>query len=190
MTQIIYNTATSLDGFLADNNNSLAWLFAVDQTGAPNNDEFMSHIGVLVQGSTTYEWVLQETQLLERPDQWQNFYGDRPSFVFTSRELPVPLGADVRFLRGRVEDHLKTIRQAASGKDIWVMGGGDLVGQFADAGALNRIEVTVAPVTLGSGAPLLPRAIGADRLTLIEAAQYGQFANLVYEVDTRVNNLG
>ncbi len=55
---------------------------------------------------------------------------------------------------------------AAGDRDIWLMGGGDLVGQFDDAGLLDHITATIAPVTLGAGAPLLPRDIRSDRLTL------------------------
>ena len=85
-------------------------------------------------------------------------------------------------LSGRVETFLDEIREAADGGDIWVMGGGDLVGQFHDADALDRIALTIAPATLDGGAPLLPRNIGADRLRLIEARPAGPFARLVYEV--------
>lgn len=72
--------------------------------------------------------------------------------------------------------------QAAGSADIWIVGGGDLVGQFADAGHLDEIRVSVAPVTLASGKPLLPRRIESDRMTLEAVAQTGQFAELVYSV--------
>ena len=71
---------------------------------------------------------------------------------------------------------------AADGRDIWLMGGGDLVGQFADSGLLDRLIVTIAPVTLGDGAPLLPRDIRSDHLTLTDVTRAGQFAQLTYDV--------
>ena len=58
------------------------------------------------------------------------------------------------------------IREAAGERDVWVVGGGDLAGQFADAGLLDEIRVSFAPATLPSGKPLLPRTLGADRLEL------------------------
>lgn len=103
-------------------------------------------------------------------------------FVFSSRDLPVPEGADVRFLRGTVAEALPGLREAAGDGDIWVVGGGDLAGQFLDAGALDEIAISIAPVALPSGAPLLPRRVESDRLTLIEARQVGQFARLVFRV--------
>jgi dihydrofolate reductase len=180
--QVIYRTATSLTGHIADERNSLAWLFAVDHKGVPDHNEFLAGIGVLVEGSTTYEWVLNEADLLAQPERWQDYYGDRPTFVFTTRELPVPQGADVRFVNGDVAQALPAISAAAGERDIWLAGGGELAGQFADIGALDRLELTIAPVALPTGAPLLPRRLESDRLSLISLEQYGAFAHLTYAV--------
>jgi dihydrofolate reductase len=94
----------------------------------------------------------------------------------------VPEGADVRFVSGDVAQALPGIRAAADGGDIWVVGGGDLAGQFYDAGALDRIELSVAPAALTAGAPLFPRRVGPERLRLVSAGAVGQFARLVYDV--------
>ena len=182
MTQVIYNTATSFTGFIADEANSLSWLFAVDTAGLEDQDRFLAGIGVLVEGSTTYEWVLREEHLLEKPHKWREFYGDRPTFVFTSRELPTPDGADVRFVHGSVAAALPAILAAAGEMDVWVVGGGDLAGQFLDADALDTITLSVAPVALPGGAPLLPRRVESDRLELVSATAQGQFATLTYRV--------
>jgi dihydrofolate reductase len=69
---------------------------------------------------------------------------------------------------------------AAEGKNIWLVGGGELAGAFADAGLLDEIVLGVAPVTLGAGAPLLPRRLTSSRLTLTGMEQRGQFAYLTY----------
>lgn len=182
MRRIIYDTASSLDGYIADAADSLSWLFAVDGGDEPDASLIPADAGVLVEGSTTYEWLLAESDLLAHPDRWHEFHGDRPTFVFTSRELPRPAGADVRFVCGPVSTVLPRIRQAAGDHDVWVVGGGDLAGQFFDADALDQIAVSVAPVTLGGGAPVLPRRIESDRLSLRSAEQVGAFARLVYDV--------
>ena len=62
------------------------------------------------------------------------------------------------------------------------MGGGDLVGQFDDAGLLDEIRLGVTPVTLGAGAPLLPRRITSERMRLRSVERSGQMVNLVYDV--------
>jgi len=182
MGQIIFDTATSLDGYIADEENSLAWLFAVDGGEAPDAGLYPASATVLVEGSTTYEWLLRENDVLANPGKWQEFHGEKPTFVFTTRELPVPAGADVRFVSGSVVGAIDAIRAAAGDGDVWVMGGGDLAGQFLDAGLLDVVAISVAPVALSGGAPLLPRRVEADRLRLVSAEAVGQFARLVYEV--------
>ncbi len=182
MTRIVFDTATSLDGFIADADNSLEWLFAAAGDGTPDEPLTPTSAGVLVEGSTTYEWVLASADLLTHPARWQEYYGDKPTFVFTSRVLPVPTGADVRFVSGAVADIMPRLRAAAGDRDIWVVGGGDLAGQFFDAGELDEIAVSIAPVTLGAGAPLLPRRIDASALSLVSATAVGPFARLVYRV--------
>lgn len=180
--RVIYNTATSVSGYIADERNSLAWLFAVDATERPDHDAFLAGITVLVSGSTTYEWVLREEDLLAHPEKWPAYYGDRPQYVFTTRDLPVPAGADVRFVRGPVTDALPAIRAAAADGDVWLVGGGDLAGQFLDAGALDEVQLSVAPAALTGGAPVLPRTVGPDRLRLRDVERFGQFAHLTYDV--------
>jgi dihydrofolate reductase len=180
--KVIYNTATSFNGFIADSANSLSWLFEVPHDDAPDPGQFMRDVGVLVSGSTTYEWVLREENLLAEPAKWQLFYGDRPTFVFTTRSLPRPAGAVVHFVSGQVTDHFAAIAAAAGEQAVWVFGGGDLAGQFYDAGLLDEIRLTVAPVALEHGAPLLPRTIRAERLALTGARQTGAFAELTYAV--------
>ncbi|WP_067862023.1 dihydrofolate reductase family protein [Nocardia shimofusensis] len=180
MTTTQYYTATTLDGFLADEDNSLSWLFAVDDGGraAQEIDAFTANVGAMCMGATTYEWLLAN----EPPQTWSDNYGDLPCWIFTHRDLPVIPGANLRFVSGDVTAVHKEMAEAAGEGTIWVMGGGDLAGQFADAGLLDEVIVSVAPVTLGSGAPLLPRRILSDRLHLTAASTMGQFAVLTYRL--------
>ena len=73
-------------------------------------------------------------------------------------------------------------REAAGDKDVWITGGGDLAGQFHEAGALDEIMLTIAPVTLGAGAPLLPRHLESDRFELVEARPYEQIISATYRM--------
>jgi dihydrofolate reductase len=68
--------------------------------------------------------------------------------------------------------------KAANGRNVWIVGGGELAGAFADAGLLDELILGVAPVTLGGGAPLLPRRLTSSRLTLADVRQRGQFVYL------------
>lgn len=184
MTRVIFYTASTLNGFIADEEDSLDWLFAAPggEGGDADFQTFLSGIGVLVQGSTTYEWVVRQEDLLTSPDKWPAYYGARPTFVFTSRDLPAVEGADIRFVKGAVGDAWPAIREAAGDRDVWIVGGGDLAGQFADAGLLDEIRVSIAPAVLPAGKPLLPRRIGAETLTLTGVRQAGAFAELTFSV--------
>jgi dihydrofolate reductase len=159
----IYNTATSIDGFLATPDHSLQWLF--DVPGAADAEDgigdFLAGVGAMAMGSSTYEWVVRHESLLERPETWTAWYGDRPTWVFTTRDLPVVQGADIRFTRAPVAEVHAEMVQAADDRDLWLMGGGDLVGQFADEGLLDRVTVTVARG--GSAAAAARHPLGPPR---------------------------
>ena len=172
MSVTTYYTATSLDGFIADEQHSLEWLFRQDQdsSGPLSYEAFFARIGAVVMGSVTYEWVLRHEH--------GNWPYELPAWVLTSRELP-QVDGDVRFASGDVRAVHDEMTAAAGGKDLWVVGGGDVAGQFADAGLLDEIIVYMAPVTLGRGAPLLPRRLD---LRLEELAQNKAFACARYSV--------
>jgi len=179
-----YYTATSLDGYIADEDNSLDWLFEVERepTGDYAFDAFFASVGAMASGATTYQWILEHERLLDDPAKWRGYYGDTPCWVFTHRTLPAIPGANLSFVQGDVGPVHEEMTRAAGEKNIWLVGGGDLVGQFADKELLDEILLGVAPATLGSGAPLLPRRLTAAQLELLEVAQDRQFARLTYRV--------
>lgn len=178
--RVIYNTASSINGYIADEQHSLQWLFDVPGDAGSSFDQFLEGVGALVMGSSTYEWVLAHERVLEDPEKWSEFYPGRRTFVFSNREQVVPQGADITIVGGRVADHIEEFERACGDRDLWIVGGGDLAGQFADAGLLDEIRLSLAPVTLSGGAPGLPRTIASDRLHLVSARQAGPFAELVY----------
>ena len=107
----------------------------------------------------------------------------QPTWVFSSRTLPGVEGADLRYVGGAVRPVHQAMVAAAGGRNVWVVGGGDLVGQFHDEGLLDELIVQVTSVTLGGGKPLLPRAIVTPPLRLVSVTQLGEdFAELRYEV--------
>jgi dihydrofolate reductase len=167
-----YYTASSLDGFIADPEATLAWLTSreIDSDGPMGYAEFIAGVGAVVMGSTTYEWVVEHED-----GRWPY---DIPTWVLTHRELPTVEG-DVRFSAAPVAQVHAEMTEAAAGRDLWVVGGGDVAGQFADAGLLDEVWVSYAPVALGSGAPLLPRHL---ELHLLDVARNGDFACARWEV--------
>jgi dihydrofolate reductase len=177
-----YYTAASIDGFIADGDGALDWLLQFGEVEGMERHypDFLAGIGALAMGSTTYEWVARAVGFLDDPSKWPYAL---PTWVFSSRELPRVEGPDIRFVAGDVRPVHEAMAAAAAGRDIWLVGGGDLVGQFADVGLLDDVIVNVAPVTLGSGAPLLPRRIATPPLRLVGVERYGDvFATLHYEL--------
>jgi dihydrofolate reductase len=136
----------------------------------------------MAMGATTYEWVLDHDRLLEHPEKWRDYYGDTPCWVFTHRTLPPIPDAALFFVQGDVAPVHEQMTRAAAGKNVWIVGGGDLAGQFADRQLLDEILVGVAPVTLGRGAPLLPRRLTASQLELVDVGRDRQFARLSYRL--------
>ena len=168
-----YYTATTLDGFIADPNNSLEWLFSrkQDKDGTMNYGAFIAEVGAIAMGSTTYEWILDHEFADKDPSEWKWPY-DVPCWVFTHRQLRVVPNARVELTSDPVETVHERMVRAAGRRNLWIVGGGDLVGQFADAGLLDEVIVSIAPATLGAGAPLLPRRV---ELRLEELGRNGDF---------------
>ena len=182
-----YYTASSLDGFIATEDHSLEWLFqlgAIADTGYP---DFIKEVGALAMGSSTYEWLLRH---VVTPDAGASWPYAQPTWVFSHRSLPNRAGASLTFVRGDVRPVHAHMSQAAAGKNIWLVGGGDLVGQFHDAGLLDEIIVHIGSVTLGTGKALLPRRIAFPPLALTSARALGKgFAELKYDVPRQAPEL-
>src|SRR5690606_21336790 len=99
--------------------------------------DFIADVGALAMGSTTYEWMLRNSKqvIAETGSPWPY---TRPAWIFSSRKLPAVDGADIRFVKGDVRPMHAEMREVAGGKNIWIVGGGDLAGQFFDAGLLDE----------------------------------------------------
>ena len=184
MAKTQYYTATSIDGFTADRDNSLDWLFQAGRNAGRQDrfSGFFAGVGAMAMGAKTYEWVVEHEHLLKYPGKWQQWYGSVPCWVFTHRQLPAVPGADLVFTRGEVRGVHQEMTATAGDGNLWLVGGGDLVGQFADQGLLDEILLGVAPVMLGEGTALLPRHLPASELTLATVGHDAQFVFLTYQV--------
>jgi dihydrofolate reductase len=181
-----YYTATSLDGFIATEDDSLEWLFPLGDLDETSYPSFIAEVGALAMGSTTYEWVLGHADEVTASTGSPWPY-TQPTWVFSSRSLSLVEGADIRIVKGDVRPVHAEMRRAAGSKNIWIAGGGDLAGQFYDAGLLDEIIVQVGSVTLGRGKQLFPRRVTSPPLRLVSTRQMGSgFAELRYEVPSAV----
>lgn len=181
----VYCTATSLDGFIADEREDLSWLFAtpghdIDPQGRHGDeasldfDRFVENVGAVVCGANSYAWLQRELTKEGQPFAWPYAH---PSWVVTHRDLtPVP---GVEVFSGDIAALHPRLVEAAAGKDVWIVGGGDLAGQFADRGLLDLLWVHLCPVVLGAGKPLLPRRL---RLHRERVERDGQFTAMLFRV--------
>ena len=181
----LYYTSATLDGFIATPDDSLEWLFPLGDINDTSYPAFIRDVGALAMGSATYEWMLRHV-VGPGAAHGRGWPYSQPAWVFSSRpRAPIP-GADIRFVRGDVRPVHADMQAAADGKNVWIVGGGELAGQFHDAGLLDEIFVQVGSVTLGAGKPLLPRTITSPPLVLKSAKAVGSgFAELHYEVPRR-----
>lgn len=172
MTLIQYYAAASLDGYIAGPNDEMEWLteyegtYAGDAAANPmgpggSYERFYEQVGVLVSGSTTYEWVLAHIGEATETGGSGWPYPGKPFWVLSSRDLPIPgfEGMDVRVAAATVSELHPELVDAADGRNIWIVGGGGVASQFAEAGLLDELHVTIVPVVLGAGKPLFERPV-------------------------------
>lgn len=177
-----YYTACSLDGFIATEDHSLEWLFQLGDISDTGYSEFIKDVGAIAMGSSTYEWMVRHV-IRPGTELGAPWPYSQPTWVFSTRSIQNVTGANLNFVQGDVRPVHRQMIQAAGARNIWLVGGGDLVGQFHDAGLLDEIIVQVGSVTLGTGKPLLPRRIIFPSLTLTAARAIGPgFAELRYNV--------
>jgi dihydrofolate reductase len=185
LSLVRYYAAQTLDGYIAESDDTLDWLLeyeghyegADSDQGRAGYDAFYKGIGALVSGSTTYEWVL------EHGGGWP--YAGKPCWVLSSRELPKPNGdgVDVRIVSGEIPGLIDEMLDSAGDLDLWIVGGGNVASQFADHGLLDRVEVTLVPVVLGDGKPLFDRRLPGGPMQLIAARTFSSgMVGLNYEL--------
>jgi dihydrofolate reductase len=177
-----YYTASSIDGFIATEDDSLDWLFPLADPEKTSYPAFISEVGAIAMGSSTYEWLLRHAVKLGAVDEGVWPYS-QPTWIFSSRKLDAPAGTDIRFVQGDIRPVHVQMKEAANTKNIWVMGGGDLAGQFFDAGLLDEIIVQIGSVSLGRGKSVFPRRVFSPALQLVSANRVNEgMAELRYKI--------
>jgi dihydrofolate reductase len=188
-----YYCAASLDGYIAEADDTLGWLLNYEgsfegegvEPGPMSEggyERFYEGVGALISGATTYEFVLDH---LAENGEWP--YKGKPCWVLSSRDLPVPKGEgiDVRIVNAKVADLHDEMIAAAGERNLWIIGGGNVASQFADEGLLDEVLVTVVPVVLGSGKPLFDRRLPGGPMQLLGTRTFATgMVELRYEIRT------
>jgi dihydrofolate reductase len=193
MSRTQYYCAMTLDGYIAEADDTLDWLMGYEGSYSGDDAEpikgayerYYEGVGALVMGSVTYEFVLA---LPPERGGWP--YAGKPTWVLSSRDLPVPEGegVDVRILDAKVSELHDEMLAAADERNLWVVGGGNVASQFADEDLLDDVLVTVVPVVLGDGKPLFDRRLPGGPMQLTGTRTFDSgMVELRYEIERLTN---
>jgi dihydrofolate reductase len=141
--KIVVNIATSADGYVARPDGNLEWLTSRPAPkGFYGMGPFMESIDAKVLGRKTYDVSVQLGAKFDH------------HYVFSRQPPPASLPAGVEFINGTIPAFAKRLKHE-KGKNIWLMGGGDIIASFLDAGAIDEFIVSIVPVFIGEGIPLI-----------------------------------
>ena len=174
--KLILFIAVSLDGYIAGENHEMDWLFNSEGEGDNGFAKFYSTIDTVLVGRATYDWILQH----ESEDA---VYRDKKCYVFT--RIARQKKNHVTFIHEDAADFVRELKNK-SGKDIWLVGGGELLHVFLKEKLVDECFITIAPVLLGKGIPLFKGNDFETRLSLQNITKYGQMVELHYKVDARL----
>nr|WP_207710036.1 dihydrofolate reductase family protein [Roseburia sp. 1XD42-34] len=169
---VVLFIAASLDGYIATKDDSLEWLFQVDGEGDNGFAAFYETVDIVLMGKRTYDWIMEQ--------EFQEFpYKNKQTYVFT--RSPVTDTENVKFVSDNVSSFIQHLKQQ-KGKDIWIVGGGELLHPFLQEKLLDELIITVAPAILGDGIPLFKKGNYQLDLSLKKTKRFNQFVELHYEV--------
>jgi dihydrofolate reductase len=149
--KIIVYIATSADGYIARPDGDVEWLNRRPSTVDYGMRAFYSAIDTILWGRKTYDWVLDYYK--KRGKKGGMFDTKLANYVF-SRKPPKRKAPGVEFVSEPVKSFAQRLR-ATPGKHIWMMGGGELIASFLDAGEIDEFDIHVIPTLIGEGIPLV-----------------------------------
>lgn len=144
--KVIVHIAASADGYIAGPDGDLEWLTSRPAPrGFYGMNKFMKSIDTTILGRKTYEVSL---------DLGAKFDSGSRTIVFSRQSPPADTPPGVEFVNGAIGPFVNRLREQP-GKDIWLMGGGDLIASFLDEQAIDEFVISVVPVFIGEGIPLI-----------------------------------
>jgi dihydrofolate reductase len=168
--KVIVFIASSLDGYIATEDDSLEWLFKVEGEGDNGYAEFYETVDTIIYGRRSYDWV-------QKMLPGENPYPGKKSYVITQSAYTED--ENVEFYKGDLVDLIQTLN-SAQGKNIWLMGGGNLIAQFIKKNLVDEFIITIAPTLIGKGIPLFKEQEVTCELELLSVRRFNQFAELHY----------
>jgi dihydrofolate reductase len=146
--RVIVHIGTSADGYIARTDGDLEWLTARPAPeGFYGMNTFMRSIDTKVLGRKTYEVSLRMGAKFDTKSR---------NIVFSKQSPPVDAPSGVEFVSDAIGPFVSRLREQP-GKDIWLMGGGEIIASFLDAQAIDEFVISVIPIFIGDGIPLIAR---------------------------------
>ena len=177
--KIIVYIATSADGYIARPDGDVEWLNRRPHTQDYGMREFYQSIDTILFGRKTYDWALAYQK--KTGSKASIFDKNVTNYIF-SRSAPKTVASGVQFASEPVKAFAQRLR-AAPGKNIWMMGGGDLIASFLDEGEIDEFDIHVIPTFIGEGIPLIAPRHRDVPLQLLSVEKYPDSAvRLRYEV--------
>jgi len=151
MRKIIVHIATSADGFIARKDGGIDWLDRPVPKGVDYGlAAFYKSIDTILYGRKTYDVAVKfVADGIEIPHDARV-----RNYVFSRRRAPKKILPGFEFVKEPIKTFVKSLR-AQKGKDIWMMGGGGIIGTFLDEGEIDEFVISVIPVFIGEGIPLI-----------------------------------
>lgn len=161
--QVIVHIATSADGYIARPDGDIEWLTSRPAPeGFYGMNAFMRSIDTKLLGRKTYEVSVR---------MGAKFDSKERTIVFSRHPRPVDAPPGVEFVSDTIGSFISDLR-AQPGKDIWLMGGGEIIASFLDEQAIDEFVISVAPVFIGDGIPLIARRHRHVSLELLASEQF------------------
>lgn len=170
--KLVLFIASSLDGYIATKDDSLEWLFQVEGEGDNGFTEFYETVDTILLGKRTYDWLMEQG-LEEFP------YKGKECYVFTKSSIEDT--EEVKFVHDDVAHFVEKLKKQ-DGKNIWIVGGGELLYSFLQEKLIDEIIITLAPTIIGSGIPLFKEGDYTLNLRLKRMRNFNQFVELYYIV--------
>lgn len=163
--------ATSLDGYIATKDESLEWLFKVEGEGDNGFTEFYETVDTVLMGKKTFDWVMKQ-DIKEFP------YKNKECYVFTRSSVEDT--EFVKFVNDDVTNFIHKLKHK-EGKNIWIVGGGELLHSFVQEDLVDEFIITTAPTVIGKGIPLFKEGDYQLDLSLKGIRKFNQFVELHYK---------
>jgi dihydrofolate reductase len=168
--KIVLFIAQSLDGYIATKEDSLEWLFKVEGEGDNGYSEFYDTVDTIIMGKRTYDWIMNQ-------ENGKFPYPNKKCYVYTRTSIENT--EHVQFVNQDIVQFADTLKREA-GKNIWIVGGGELLHTFFKEKLVDEFILTIAPAILGEGIPLFKGGDYQLDLILKGTRTFNQFVELHY----------